>query len=158
MILSAEERAEWDEMLVDAWSKSSSVAIVAADLDRMLLDAVQAGRSWAKYIRADALDAGLQKMAKAHRREQTKTVKGPVATTVGVVGSSGKYEQLPLLDCTPGQLREKLSERNVRRETETRNIGALRKFIAVCDRHPKCKTLGAALRAEGLSLAEVLAA
>lgn len=158
MILSPEERAEWEQMLAEAWANSSSVAIVAADLDRMLIDAARAGRMWADIIREDALDAGLQKMAKAYKRQQTKTVKGPIATTVGVVGASGKYEQLELANCSPDQLRAKLTERERHLKAASRNAAALRKFIAICDKHPKARTLGAALRAEGVTIAEVLAA
>lgn len=158
MILTADERAEWEQMLTEAWSRSTSTALVADDLARMLNDAVQAGRTWASTIQSDALDLGLQKLAKAHRQRQAKTTKGPISTTIGVVGASGQFEQLELVTCTPEQLRAKLEERTKQLKASSRNAAVLRRLIAVCDKHPKAKTLGAALRAESVTLAEVLAA
>lgn len=158
-MLTNEERVEYEQMLTDAWGNSTRAVTVAGELETMLSDAVQAGRPWAEHVLADALAAGLQKFAKDWLKQQRKadTKKGPVSLTAGVV-ADGNYVQLELVDCNLAQLKEKLHERTSQLKAASRNAKVLRALIDVYDRHPKAKTLAAALRAEGVTLDQVLAA
>lgn len=158
-MLSPNERDELHDMLADAWKQSSRAPMVADSLKTMLDDAEQAGRTWAKHVLEDALDAGLQKMAKDWRKRNSTadTKKGPVSLTAGVM-KSGHYEQLELIQCDRDQLVAKLEERQKQLNSSSRNAALLRRLLTIYDQHPKAPTLGAAMKLAGVSIDEVLAA
>lgn len=157
MNMTADDRAEWEAMLTEAWTKSSRASMVANELEAKLLDAEQADREWAREILEVALNAGLAKMAKEWHRKQAPTDRGPIALTAGVM-QGGKFVQLDLLNCDREQLRTKLVERENHLKAASRNARFLRDLLGIYDQHPKAKTLRAALKRAGVTLEELLAA
>lgn len=154
-----EQHEQFEQMVADSWAGTSATAVAAARLAEMLQSAEAGGIEWAKFRLHEALLGGTAKMCKAYRKLRVETSRGPIALTAGVLSATAnEFVQLRLVDLTADQIDQALATRDKQLKAASRNARVLRSAKKLMSKHPSASTLGAALVAEGITLAEMIAA
>jgi hypothetical protein len=161
LTMTPSERVEFEALKSEVAAKTT---ITAERTDLMLdglLDAQQAGRTWATRVMDDAMRDGISKMVKekgkARDRAGYATAKGTVdLSAVSGVKRDGQWQQLKFEQMSRDELiahldivESNLAALGVRK-------GAVARLLRIYDQHPDAPTLAAALDAADVTLDDVL--
>lgn len=157
MIYSADELRAYDELVADAWQGTTRAGIAGAAVVAALESLAAGGIEWAHHRLEEAKLIGGREMAKRARKQQIPTKRGNIATTAGVLDGMA-HVQLSLDLLSLPQIEYALATRDKQLKAASRNARVLRRAVSLMQRHPKATVLRDALLAEGLTLAELVAA
>lgn len=160
-----EERVEYDQMLQDVIEQAEGTGRRVDLLERLLNDALQAHRFWARDVERHALRTGLRAQIKQHldRRKVVRPARDVLVEKPRVVGIQRRTEagqvyfaQVAYDVMTFDELRAKRGEvlRQLRAYSDT--IALIDRLLALADMHPEAKTVQEALDLHEMSLDDYL--
>lgn len=167
--LTPEERNEYERLVYDATHNDDGTARASSqigpELHRLLVDAEQAHREWATWVREDAEISGLREVGKKWMREKevittrigTRTVTKPAAYAIRKQSASGKSAFQPTLwpDMTGVELKQLVASAGVRINAERDTIATARRLLDLIEQ-TGAEPVSVALERIGMSLEEFL--
>lgn len=170
-MLSPEERVEYDELMYEAGFDEFGNLLPSSEIGAravaLLQDAVRAGRTWAGFVLDDALEAGCLSRWQRWKRERNKirtVFEGRTVPLVAVsglrrrdVGGEVYHQQSFWPDMSAEELHQIISDSRSRVLAERVRIASALRLLELMEVHG-ASTVGEALAAEGMSLADFLGA
>jgi hypothetical protein len=169
--MSAEDRAEFDELMLEAGADEHGQALPSREIGPRVLDALtnaadNAHREWAAAVLDEVFVAGCLKRWKDWNRgravitvagESYVTTKAAAMSVQKRDASGSAYFQMTLWeDMTPAQLRGLIESSSKRREAEATTIATARRLLELCDRVPEARNAREAAAALEVDLDEYL--
>lgn len=165
--LTPDERPEWDALIRDVVNGDYSRTDVTDKTAKVLehLESADAqGIGWARRALEEAAANGMREFVKAWLKENdTVSYKGfngqvsALSTRVGVK-RRGAHQQVLFHELTRDELAAHLKMLVSQRSGLNDRLTAERRLLKIMEAHPEAATLGEALDAERVTLAEVMAA
>lgn len=163
---SEDERAEYEAAMRDSWADGVDSATRTDAIERIITDAVQAHRPWARDLERQATRDGLYDHLKKWEKKQ-RTV--PVvrdelvverSTTVGVQRRDEdgvrRWTQEPLLTLTRAEVADRKVAALRQARAYTHDAAEMDRLLALFDLAPDAQTVEEALDAVGTTLGEWL--
>lgn len=151
--LSPEEREEYDALLVEAGFEPDGARRpskeIGSRMQRLLEDALRAGRSWAGWVLADDAEAGhlsrWKRWDKSRNKVRMITPGGDIVPRSAVVGVRRRredgitpyYQQALWRELTWAEVEQKLDEAKAQRKSVDITAATAHRLLALRDRVPE---------------------
>ena len=155
------ELEEYRAILDEVAAGTKSTGERAAELDRLLLDAEQAGRRWATEALRDSRLSGHAKLVKAHMKAPARVVAPKVdrSTVIGVRrGAKATWHQVPLDDVLWSELEASTELTRANAKALRANVRFNEKILELREQVPESTGPGDALRQLDTTLEQFLGA
>lgn len=170
-MLTAEERAELDELMLEAGydnGKPRPSHEIGPRVVAMLRGADQASRSWAAHLLEDFLEDGaLKRWKKWNAAREVVTVAGQSYITTKAAAMSVRkqdpesgrtyYQATFWDDMTREELEQVIARAAKQIESESRTVALAKRLLSLLERVPEAETVADAARALGLTTERYLA-